>query len=392
MLTSISSVFGPNLWPNRIIGDLQPETTNDLHETNITAYKSDSQLLPSGLIGRAEWVMESNSCCSGTRRGGAEPTQSNPKPVILLRELAAVRVLLPKTPNKYEYPAQTDTLFWCAYTALSMNANCQHPDKNEGYVDLNLKQRTALVLGGGLGRAISIALAGEGASVAFADIESSAISGTQEALKGFDGKNLGLTWDLADLSQIDTNISKVEEELGPVDILVNITGGPPPTPAGGQDPATWSKHFQAMVLSVIAITDRVLPGMKSRRWGRVITSTSSGVVAPIPNLGISNALRLTLVGWSKTLAREVGRDGVTCNIVVPGRIATKRIEFLDEMKAKRENHSVEEVSAESTGSIPLGRYGKPEEYADMVTFLASDRAAYITGSVVRIDGGLIASV
>jgi 3-oxoacyl-[acyl-carrier protein] reductase len=261
-------------------------------------------------------------------------------------------------------------------------------------MDLNLKQRTALVLGGGggLGRAISIALAREGANVAFADIESTAISGTQEALKDFGGKYIGLTWDLADLSQIETHISKVEQELGPVDILVNITGGPPPTPAGGQDPALWSKHFQAMVLSVIAITDRVIPGMKSRGWGRVITSTSSGVVSPIPNLGISNALRLSLVGWSKTLAREVGKEGVTCNIVVPGRIATGRIKFLDEAKAKRENRSVEEVSAESTSSIPLGRYGKPEEYADVVTFLASDRAAYVTGSVIRIDGGLIASV
>src|SRR6185437_9996983 len=151
-------------------------------------------------------------------------------------------------------------------------------------------------------------------------------------------------------------------ELGAVDILVNITGGPPPTPANGQDPALWSKHFQAMVLSVIAITDRVLPGMCARRWGRIITSTSSGVVAPIPNLGISNAMRLSLVGWSKTLAREVGKDGVTANIVLPGRIATGRIAFLDEAKAKREGRRVEEVVAESTGTIPLGRYGKPEEY------------------------------
>ena len=147
-----------------------------------------------------------------------------------------------------------------------------------------------------------------------------------------------------------------------------------------------------MVVSVIAITDAVLPGMRARHWGRIITSTSSGVVAPIPNLGISNALRLSLVGWSKTLAREVGRDGVTANIILPGRIATDRIKFLDEAKAKREGRSVEEVSAESTGSIPVGRYGKPEEYGDVVAFLASDRAAYLTGSVFRVDGGLIASV
>jgi 3-oxoacyl-[acyl-carrier protein] reductase len=261
-------------------------------------------------------------------------------------------------------------------------------------MNLGLKQKLALVLGGGggLGRAISIALAKEGASVAFADIEPTALAGTESALTEIGGKGLGIVWDLADLSQIDPNVSKIESELGPVDILVNITGGPPPTPASGQDPTLWSKHFQSMVLSVIAITDRVLPNMRPRHWGRIITCTSSGVVAPIPNLGISNALRLSLVGWSKTLAREVGKDGITANIVLPGRIATGRIRFLDEAKAKREGRSVEDVSAESTATIPLGRYGKPEEYADVVTFLASDRAAYVTGSVVRVDGGLIASV
>ena len=156
--------------------------------------------------------------------------------------------------------------------------------------------------------------------------------------------------------------------------------------------ALWQKSFQEMVLSVIAITDRALPQMRSRKWGRIITSTSSGVVAPIPNLGISNAMRLSLVGWSKTLAREVGRDGITSNIVLPGRVATARITFLDEQKAKREGRAVEEVAAESTASIPLGRYGTPEEYGDVVAFLASARASYITGSVIRVDGGLIASI
>ena len=145
-------------------------------------------------------------------------------------------------------------------------------------------------------------------------------------------------------------------------------------------------------LSVISITDRVLPSMRSRKWGRIVTSTSSGVVAPIPNLGLSNALRLSLVGWSKTLAREIAKDGVTANIVLPGRIGTQRIKFLDEQKAKRENRSLESVQAESTGSIPAGRYGNPGEYADAVVFLASERASYITGSVIRIDGGLIASI
>ncbi len=258
-------------------------------------------------------------------------------------------------------------------------------------MDFGLKGKTALVLGGGggLGRAIALTLAAEGAQVAVAGHGAASIDGT---LAELGGKGLGLVWDFADLSLIEANIAKIEAELGPVDILINNTGGPPPTSAAGQDPTLWAKQFQAMVLSVIAITDRVLPGMRARGWGRIITSTSSGIVAPIANLAISNALRLSLVGWSKTLAREVGKDGITANIVVPGRIATARVATLDNAKAKREGRSVEEVAAESIGTIPLGRYGKPEEYADVVAFLASERAAYITGSVIRVDGGMITSI
>jgi 3-oxoacyl-[acyl-carrier protein] reductase len=191
---------------------------------------------------------------------------------------------------------------------------------------------------------------------------------------------------------IDPVIQRVEAELGPVDILVNNTGGPPPTPVAGQNLDLWQKQFQAMVLSVIGLTDRVLPGMRERQFGRIITSASSGIIAPIPNLGLSNALRATLVGWSKTLAREVAKDGITANLVVPGRIATDRIAFLDRAKAEREGKPVTAVEAESIASIPAGRYGRPEEYADLVTFLASPRAGYITGSILRVDGGYIPSI
>jgi 3-oxoacyl-[acyl-carrier protein] reductase len=261
-------------------------------------------------------------------------------------------------------------------------------------MDFSLQGKTALVLagGGGLGRAIAKSLAGEGAKIAVAGRGADSIAGTQAALAEIGSKSMGLVWDLADLAQIDGNVAKIEKELGPVDILVNNTGGPPPTTASGQDTELWAKQFQAMVLSVIAVTDRVLPSMRERHWGRIITSTSSGVVAPIPNLAISNALRLSLVGWSKTLASEVAKDGITANVVVPGRIATDRIKFLDQARAKREGRSVEDVMAENAASIPIGRLGKAEEYGDVVAFLASERAAYITGSVVRVDGGMIPSI
>lgn len=261
-------------------------------------------------------------------------------------------------------------------------------------MDLGLNDKVALVLGagGGLGSAIALTLAKEGARVALADIDAAAVERVIAEITAAGGKAMAVPFDLADRAAMDERVTEIEAAYGSIDVLVNNTGGPPPTPASGQDPALWSRSFEQMVLSVISLTDRVLPGMRAKKWGRIVTSTSSGVIAPIPNLGISNALRLTLVGWSKTLAREVGGDGITANIVLPGRIATRRITFLDEQKAKRESRSVEQVSAESTASIPAGRYGDPQEYADVVAFLASTRASYVNGSVIRVDGGFIASI
>jgi 3-oxoacyl-[acyl-carrier protein] reductase len=261
-------------------------------------------------------------------------------------------------------------------------------------VDLGLDGKCALVLaaGGGLGGAIARTLAHEGARVAAADLVESSAQATVERIQSDGGSAHAIAWDLANLERFPEYLEVVRNQVGTVDVLVNMTGGPPPTTASGVDIEVWSDQFRSMVLSVIHLSDLVLPEMRERRWGRIITSTTSGVIAPIPNLGISNTLRMSLLGWSKTLANEIGGEGITSNIVVPGSIATRRIQELNKSRAEREGRSVEEVERASTTSIPVGRYGEPEEYGAAVAFLASAAASYITGSVMRVDGGATTAV
>jgi 3-oxoacyl-[acyl-carrier protein] reductase len=261
-------------------------------------------------------------------------------------------------------------------------------------MDLGLKGKVALVIASsrGLGQAMAFALAREGVKVAVTGRNLEELKKSVEMIEAAGGTALALSWDLSDASLIDSMVSKVEKELGPVDILVNNTGGPPPTLATGQDPALWQKSFNDMVLSLIGITDRVLPGMRQRKWGRIITSTTSGAIAPIKNLAISNTLRAALQAWSKTLASEVAADGITVNVIMPGRVATDRLRQLDEARAQRENMSYESVVQASLRQIPMGRYGDPQEYGDAAAFLASQNASYITGSVIRVDGGQIQAV
>ena len=261
-------------------------------------------------------------------------------------------------------------------------------------MNLQIADRVALVCGGGggLGGAIAYALAADGVRVAVADVDIGSAERVAKGIGDSGGAALPLELDLGTFEVFPDCLQVVEEHWGPVEILVNNTGGPPPTRAEGNDPELWSAYFRTMVLGVIRLTDLVLPSMRARRWGRILTSTSSGVVTPIPNLAISNALRLSLVGWSKTLAREVAGEGITVNIILPGRIATARVQALDAARAERENTDVEEVARESVAAIPMGRYGSPEEYADAAVFLASERASYITGATLRVDGGLIPSI
>jgi 3-oxoacyl-[acyl-carrier protein] reductase len=145
------------------------------------------------------------------------------------------------------------------------------------------------------------------------------------------------------------------------------------------------------VLSVITLTDCLLPAMRQRKWGRIITVVSSGVIQPIPILGISNTLRASLVTWSKTLSAEIAAEGVTANILVPGRIDTERVRLTDEATAKQLGVSLEEAKKRSTAAIPLGRYGYVEEIGAAAAFLASAQASYMTGAMVRVDGGIVRS-
>ena len=261
-------------------------------------------------------------------------------------------------------------------------------------MDLQIQRRVALVCGAGsgLGQAIAIALAQEGVKVAVTGRHPAKLAQTVELITRQGGIAHAWQLDLAAPHRFDEALDGVRQRWGDIDILINNSGGPPPAQAQGTDIALWQQQFSVMVASLIQLTDKLLPAMRQRGWGRIITTTSSGVTVPIPGLALSNALRMSLLGWSKTLAGEVAADGVTVNVMVPGRIATERVSQLDAIKAQRENLSVEAVAEKSRRSIPLGRYGKPQEYGATAAFLASDPASYITGTVIRVDGGLIGSV
>jgi len=262
-------------------------------------------------------------------------------------------------------------------------------------MDLGIKSKRALVLGasGGLGSAVATTLAAEGADVFLAGWDKTTLEQLRDDLAArASGHVESHVCSLASADEVSGLADVALERFGGIDILVNITSGPPSGSLLAVDDTMWKKQFESMVLSVFRITSRLLPCMRQRKWGRILTSTSSGVLQPIPNLGISNALRASLVTWSKTLATEVAADGVTVNVIVPGRIHTKRVDMLDHANAKRLNKPVEDIVRASVASIPMGRYGRCDEYASVAAFLVSECASYITGSVVCVDGGYIKAI
>ncbi|MEE3662038.1 SDR family oxidoreductase [Brenneria sp. g21c3] len=257
-------------------------------------------------------------------------------------------------------------------------------------MDLMIAGKVALVCGAGsgLGRAIAQALAAEGVMVAVTGRTPQKLAETVRLIEQAGGKARAWPLDLTRPASFDAVLTDIRRTLGPIGILINNSGGPAPSGASGVAPARWQEEFTAMVGSLIHLTDSVLPDMRAAGWGRIITSSSSGVVTPIANLAVSNTLRMALSGWSKTLAGEVAASGITVNVLVPGRIATARVDQLDAARAEREGIPVATVKAKSQAAIPLGRYGQPAEFGAAAAFLASQQAAFITGTILRVDGGM----
>ena len=251
-----------------------------------------------------------------------------------------------------------------------------------GTVDLGIEGRVALVLGAskGIGHGIAAALAREGARVAIA---SRSLDRLREAATAIDGEVGAFEADTADLERLARLPGEVEARFGPVEILVTNTGGPPVGLALDADLEAWRNAYDSLVLAPRVLIEAVLPGMRERGWGRIVNVGSSSTREPIAGLALSNSHRPGLIGFLKTLAGEVAADGVTVNDVATGRFATDRL--------AANWGGWEEMERGAVEGIPAGRLGRPEEYGDLVAFLASARAAYITGTSIPIDGGLLRS-
>jgi 3-oxoacyl-[acyl-carrier protein] reductase len=254
-------------------------------------------------------------------------------------------------------------------------------------MDTGLKGRTAVVPGAssGLGLAVARALGAEGANVVLGGRRGELVRGEAEKLPSA----VGVEIDLTDPGAADALVAAALDHFGPVDVLVLNGGGPPPGLAVDFTPEQLTDAVALLVQPHQRLVRAVLPGMRGRGFGRIVAVGSSGVQAPLDRLVASNAARAALAGYLKTLATEVAADGVTVNMVLPGRIATDRLTSLDKATAERSGITPEQARAQSEATIPAGRYGTPDEFAAVVTFLASAAASYVTGEQIRCDGGLV---
>ncbi|MDP2480517.1 MAG: SDR family oxidoreductase [Candidatus Palauibacterales bacterium] len=257
-------------------------------------------------------------------------------------------------------------------------------------MDLGLSGRVALVGGSstGLGRAVARELAAEGADVVLCARGEKQLEETRAAIEAETGADVAaVTADLSTLEGVEAAVTGAERAFGRIDILVTNTGGPPAGSFETHDLDTWRSAERLLLESVVELVRRVLPGMKERRWGRIITITSIAVKQPIQNLILSNSLRAAVTGLARTLANDVAPLGITVNNVMPGYTRTQRLEELSG-GAPGDETAFEHWTRE----IPMGRIGRPRELAALVAFLASERASYITGTSVPVDGGWIRSL
>jgi 3-oxoacyl-[acyl-carrier protein] reductase len=259
-------------------------------------------------------------------------------------------------------------------------------------MELGLRGKRALVMGAskGLGRGIAEALAADGAALAISGRDAERLKPVCEALTGLGATAAhAFSADVAKGEDMDALADGAIKALGGVDILVLNHGGPPAGSAADLTEEALETWFRRIVLSPIRLANRLLPGMRERKHGRIIAVGSSGMVQPLANLALSNVLRANIVGWAKTLADEVGPDGVTVNIVAPGAIRTDRTLELAGAAASKAGKTPEQIIEEREKGIPIRRYGTPEEFGRAAAFLASDGGSYITGSILRVDGGVV---
>jgi 3-oxoacyl-[acyl-carrier protein] reductase len=259
-------------------------------------------------------------------------------------------------------------------------------------MDLGLKNKVALVTAAsrGLGRAVAEELAAEGASVIICSRKSETIERVAAEIKTAAGVEvLGLAADVANPSDVARLAHYGIERFGRIDILVTNAGGPP---AGQFESFTleqWEEATRLLLYSAVELARQVLPGMKERRWGRILNITSIAVKQPVDNLILSNSLRAAVTGFARTLANEVANLGVTVNNIMPGYTRTERVEELSRMMAEKQGISAAEFIARWEKEIPMRRIGEPREFAALAAFLVSERASYITGTSIPVDGGWI---